>query len=288
MKFLAVPLIVLLALAALAAFNTFYTVNPAQQAIVLQLGEAKDVEADPGLKIKTPFIQNVVFIDKRVLALDIPSREVTFADQKRYFVDAFVRYRITNALRFYQSVGTEATLRPQLARILDANLREVLGQQASDVILTGERATLMVRIRDNVNEEAAGYGIEVVDVRIRRADLPEANSKAIYDRMATQRRQVAAEIRAQGNEESIRIRSQADRERTVLLAEARRDSEILRGTGDAERNRIFAEAFSRDPDFFAFYRSMEAYRQSLAGSDTTLVLTPNSEFFRYFGEAKPR
>lgn len=282
MRVLAIPLLVLLGIGAVVLFNTFYIVNPTQQAIVLQLGEAVDAELEPGLKVKAPFIQNVVFVEKRVLELDMPTREVLAEDQRRFLINAFIRYRVTDALRFYQAVGTETGLRGRMAPIFDSRLREVLGARTFDALLSAERASLMLEIRDSVNSRAQAFGVEVVDVRILRVDLPQENSQAIFDRMRTERERQAAEIRAEGREQSVRIRSQADREKTVLLAEANRDSEIIRGEGDAERNRIFGEAFGQDPEFFAFYRSMQAYRDSLADEGTTLVLSPDTEFFEFF------
>ncbi|MEM9123547.1 MAG: protease modulator HflC [Pseudomonadota bacterium] len=283
-RIIAIPLLILLAIGSVVLFNTFYTVNPAQQAIVLQFGQIKDVEEKPGLKWKIPFIQQVIYLEKRVLDLDIPSEEVVAADQKRYLVNAFVRYQIDNPLRFYQSVGNEFGLQPKLAELLESKMREVLGRQTFETLLSEERAALMLEIRDAVNGTAENFGIDVVDVRILRVDLPTQNSDAIFERMRTARQREASELRAQGREEAERIRADADREKAVLLAEARRDSEIIRGEGDAERNRIFAEAFNRDPEFFDFYRTMQAYRASLADPDTTLVLSPDSDFFRFFSE----
>jgi membrane protease subunit HflC len=263
--------------------SAFFAVRESQQALVLQFGEPRELIRDSGLHTKIPFVQNVVFMDKRILDLDTEPMEVIAADQKRLIVDAFARFRIIDPLRFYQTVGNEMVARSRLATILNSSVRQVLGSQSFFAVLSGERAELMRQIRDRVNNEASGLGIEVLDVRIRRADLPQANSQAIYRRMQTEREREAREARAQGAEIAQRIRSRADREVTVLLAEARRDSEVTRGDGDAERNRIFAEAYEQDEAFFDFYRSMQAYRQALDSGDTTLVLSPDGTFFRHFG-----
>lgn len=265
-------------------YSTFFTVHQTEQALVLQFGDPRRVVREPGLNWKIPFLQNVIYYDKRILDYDIPEAEVIASDQKRLVVDAFARYRITDPLKFRQSVVTLAGVDARLSTLLNAGLRQVLGKESFSAVLSGTRSTLMDSIRDRVNNESAQFGIEVVDVRVRRVDLPEANSQAIYRRMQTEREREAREARAQGAEIAQRIRSRADREKTVLLAEARRDAEITRGKGDSERNRIFAEAVGRDPEFFAFYRSMRAYSEAFKPGDTTMILTPDSEFFRYFTE----
>ncbi len=258
-----------------------FSVTPTHQALVLQFGEAKRVITEPGLNFKVPFVQNVIYIDKRVLDADTAAEEVIAADQKRLVVDAFARFRIVDPLKYYQTVGSEVLARSRLQTYLNSSLRRVLGAQSFFAVLSGERANLMHQIRELVNQEAKVLGIEVIDVRIRRADLPEANSQAVYRRMQTEREREAREARAQGAEAAQRIRSRADREVTVLLAEARRDADILRGTGDAERARIFADAYNRDPSFYAFSRSMIAYERAIKNTDQ-LVLSPDSDFFRYF------
>jgi membrane protease subunit HflC len=227
----------------------------------------------------------VISIDKRILDLENPSQEVIASDQKRLVVDAFARYRIKNALRFYQSVGSIQAANIQLTTLLNASLRRVLGEVTFIQVVRDEREALMARIRDQLDHEADGYGIQVVDVRIRRADLPEQNSQAVYQRMQTERQREAAEFRAQGGQKAQEIRSNADREATVIVAEANSTAEQTRGAGDAERNRLFAEAYSKDPDFFAFYRSMTAYENGLKSSDTRFLLRPDSDFFRFFGSA---
>lgn len=270
-------------IAGIIAFSALFTVHQTQQALVLQFGEPKRVVKNSGLHAKLPFIQNVVFLDKRMLGYDGSGEEVIASDRKRLVVDSFLRYRIDDPLRFYQTVGNERVARQRLSALLTSSLRQVIGTVPLQSVLTGERAQLMSQIAQRVNAEAKDLGISVADVRIKRADLPEANNQAIYARMKTEREREAREFRAQGAEISQRIRSRADREKTVLLAEAQKQAQILRGEGDANAVRIFAEAFGTDIDFFTFYRSMQAYRESLGGEDTTMVLSPDSDFFRYFG-----
>ena len=276
-------ILLLAAAAVFVTYNALFTVHQTQQALVLQFGETKRQITEPGLAWKVPFVQNVVFIDKRILDLDSPAQEVIASDQKRLVVDAFARYRIDNALRFYQSAGSIERANSRLATVLNSAVRRVLGEASFTAVVRDERPELMQQIKTQMDAEAATFGIDIVDVRIRRADLPEANSQAIYSRMQTARQQEAAQIRAEGEEAARRIRSRADRNATVIIAEANRESEQIRGDGDAERNRVFAEAFGQDPDFFTFYRSMQAYEEGLSSSDTRMVLTPSSDFFRYFG-----
>ena len=267
----------------IVAFSSLFTVHQTQQALVLQYGNPKRVVKDAGLHFKIPFVQNVIFLDKRMLSYDGTGEEVIASDRKRLVVDAFLRYRIADPLRFYQTVGNQRVAQQRLNALLTSSLRQVIGTVPLQSVLTGERATLMGQIAQRVNTEATDLGISVADVRIRRADLPEANNQAIYARMKTEREREAREFRAQGAEISQRIRSRADREKTVLIAEAQKEAQILRGEGDGNAVRIFAEAFGTDIDFFTFYRSMQAYRESLGGEDTTMVLSPDSDFFRYFG-----
>ncbi|HUU67237.1 MAG TPA: SPFH domain-containing protein [Methyloceanibacter sp.] len=282
--FLTVVLL-LLGVAAVSAYLTLFTVYQTQQALVLEFGKPKRLVTTPGLNYKIPFIQNVSFFDKRLLDLDSAPQEVIASDQKRLVVDAFARWRITDPLLFYQAVGDERVARSRLGFFLEASLRRVLGAASFEAVVRDERHALMQRITDQVNAQAKALGITVVDVRIKRADLPEANSLAIYRRMQTERQREAAEIRAEGEEASRRIRGTADRQVTVLKANATGESERLRGAGDAEKNAVFAEAFGQDPDFFAFYRSMQAYEGALKASDTRLLLSPNSQFFQYFNDA---
>jgi membrane protease subunit HflC len=277
----------LLALAALVivafiAYQSTFIVLQSEQALVLQFGDPKRVIDAPGLGFKLPFVQNVTYMDKRILALDTQPEQVNSADRKLFVVDAFARWRIIDPLKFYQTVGNEGVARARLGNLLSSNLRNVLATQAFQAILSTERVNVMLRIRGIVNDEAARFGIQVVDVRIKRTDLPEGISEAIYQRMRAERDKEAKQNRAEGAEIATKIRAEADRQRTVLLAEGQKTSDILRGEGDAERTNIFAEAASQDPEFYAFYRSLLAYRESLSGQDTTLVVSPNSDFFRYF------
>ena len=278
-------LLVLIGLAAVAAYLTLFTVHQTQQALVLEFGKPKRLITEPGLNYKIPFIQNVQFFDKRLLDLDSAPQEVIASDQKRLVVDAFARWRITNPLLFYQSVSNEVGARTQLSAFLEAALRRVLGAASFEAVVRDDRNDLMRKITSELNEKAEALGITVVDVRIKRADLPEANSLAIYRRMQTERQREAAEIRAEGEEASRRIRANADRQVTVVKAEATGEAERIRGTGDAEKNRVFADAFGKDPDFFAFYRSMQAYEGSLRSGDTRMLLSPDSQFFQYFNDA---
>jgi len=262
-----------------------FRVHQTEQVLVLQFGKPVGVVTEPGLQFKIPFVQQVERIDNRILGLDASAEEIIASDQKRLVVDSFVRYRIVDALKFYQAVGSERVVRNRLNAILVSSLRRVLGEVPLAVVLTGERSDLMMNVRDQVNAEATPFGVEVIDVRIKRADLPEANSQAIYGRMNTEREREAREFRARGAEIGLRIRAGADRERTVLLAEAQRDAQIVRGEGDGTKNKIFADAYGQDPEFFNFYRSMLAYTEALGQEETTMVLSPDSEFFRYFGKS---
>ena len=279
-----VALFLLLA-AVVVGYSSVFTVDQTEQALVVRLGEPVGVVTDPGLHFKAPFVDTVIPIDKRILDLENPSQEVIASDQKRLVVDAFARYRIKTPLRFYQTVGSIQAANTQLTTILNASLRRVLGEVTFIQVVRDEREALMNRIRDQVDKEADAYGIQVVDVRIRRADLPEQNSVPVYKRMQTQREQEAAEYRAQGAQKAQEIRANADREATVIVAEANSTAEQVRGDGDGERNRLFAEAYGKDPDFFAFYRSMTAYENGLKSADTRFLLRPDSEFFKFFGSA---
>lgn len=267
--------------------NAVFTVHQTQQALVLQFGNPVDIVQDPGLHLKVPFIQQVEYFDKRVLDFDAPSVELVLGDQKRLVVDAFARYRITDALRFRQSVGNEQAFRGRLEPIVFSSLRSVLGEAPLFTLLSNDRTQIMNRIKSEANKSLAGFGVALVDVRIKRADLPPENSQAIFQRMQTERQREAKELRAQGAEVGQRIRARADRERRVLIAEAERESQILRGQGDAEAIRIFADAFGQDPEFFDFYRSLAAYRASLKAGNSTMVISPDSEFFDYLKSTGP-
>jgi modulator of FtsH protease HflC len=269
----------------IVGYSSVFTVAQTEQVLVVRLGEPVKVVTEPGLNFKAPFIDTVIAIDKRILDLENPSQEVIASDQKRLVVDAFARYRIKNALRFYQSVGSIQAANIQLTTLLNASLRRVLGEVTFITVVRDQREALMARIRDQLDKEADGYGIQVVDVRIRRADLPEQNSQAVYQRMQTERQREAAEFRAQGGQKAQEIRSNADREATVIVAEANSTAEQVRGEGDGERNRLFAEAYGKDQDFFAFYRSMTAYENGLKSSDTRFLLRPDSDFFKFFSNS---
>jgi membrane protease subunit HflC len=288
LKALSAALVVAVGLAAAAAYFSVFIVHVNEQAIVLEFGRPEQVinqpggKYGPGLYFKIPVVQTVDYFDKRILDLDTASQEVTASDQKRIIVDAFARYRIVDPLRFYQTVRYERMVRSRLGPIIESSLRRVLGGSTFQDVVKDRREALMKRIAQQVNEEGKEFGLEVVDVRIKRADLPEQNSKNIFDRMRAERQREAAEFRAEGVGAANRIRANADREVTIIKADATRDGERIRGDGDAERNRIFAEAFGRDPDFFAFYRSMQAYEQGMKGSETRMLLSPDSEFFKYF------
>jgi modulator of FtsH protease HflC len=269
----------------IVAYSSVFAVDQRQQALVVRLGEPVKVVTDPGLNFKAPFIDTVILIDKRILDLENPSQEIIAFDRRRLVVDAFARYRIKTPLRFYQSIGSIQAANIQLTTLLNASLRRVLGEATFIQIVRDDREALMARIRDQLDHEADGYGIQVVDVRIRRADLPEQNSQAVYQRMQTERQREAAEFRAQGGQKAQEIRSNADREATVIVAEANSTGEQVRGAGDSERNRLFAEAYGQDPDFFAFYRSMTAYENGLKNNDTRFLLRPDSDFFKFFSNS---
>ena len=276
--------LVLVVAAIILGYSSLFAVYQTQQALVVRLGNPVRVVGEPGLNFKLPFVDSVIAIDRRILDLEAPAQEVIASDQKRLVVDAFARYRIKDPLRFYQTLGSINGANSQLAILLNSALRRVLGEVTFTHVVRDQRAELMARIRDLVDKEADGYGIQVVDVRIRRADLPEQNSQAVYQRMQTERQREAAEFRAQGAQRGQEIRARADKEVTVLVAEATAKAEQIRGQGDAQRNQIFADAFNRDPDFFAFYRSMQAYEHGLRHNDTRLLLKPDTNFFRYFND----
>ncbi len=285
MKKILLPIII--ALGATAFFSIFI-VKEINQAIVLQFGDPKRIISSPGINFKIPFIQNVVFLDKRILNLDAPPEEVIASDQKRLIVDAFARFQIVDPLKFYISVGNERVARSRLSTIINSRIRSVLGTQRLQTLLSADRTNQMALIQDGVNNEAEKFGIKIVDVRIKRADLPPANSEAIYRRMQTERNREAKEFRAKGAEMAITITSTADKEVTVILAEAEKQSQIMKGEGDGLRNKIFADAFGKDPEFFAFYRAMQAYEKALIGGETSLILSPDSEFFKFFGNIKAK
>ena len=278
-------IIPILAVLGFISYTTLFTVNEIQQAIILQFGDPKRVIKKAGLNFKVPFVQNVVLLDKRILNLDAPSEEIIASDQKRLIVDAFARFKIQDPLKFYISVGNERVARSRLSTIINSRIRGVLGNEELATLVSKERGRLMDKITQDVNAEASKLGIEIIDVRIKRADLPQQNSEAVYRRMQTERLREAKEFRAEGAEIAQTVRSTADKEVTIILAEANKKSEILKGEGDGKRNKIFADAFGKDPNFFSFYRAMQSYEKSLIGGKTSLILSPDSEFFRFFGKS---
>ena len=280
-------LLAVLVVAVILAAYACFVVDPTEQALVLRFGQpVRDLIAAPGLYVRAPFIDSVVYVDKRILALDDERQEVLVAENQRLEVDAFVRYRIADPLRFYQSVGSVKGAEAQLGGMLNSALRRTLSEASIVDIVRDRRDALMSDIRDQVKEGAERFGIEVVDVRIKRADLPEENSEAVFRRMQAERQRLAAGFRAQGSQQSQQIKADADAKVTITIAQAQQQSDQIRGEGDGERNRIFAEAYSKDPEFFAFYRSMEAYDSGLKPG-TRAVLGPQSDFFRYFQTPTP-
>lgn len=276
-------IVILIGAAAAAIYSSAFIVHQNQQALVLRFGEPQEpMRNKPGLHWKMPLVDTVEYFDKRILDIEPETKEVIASDQKRLIVNAFARYRIVNPLLVYQRVGGERGINSRLDPIIESALRRVLGSHTFSDAVRDKREELMKQIAAQVNAEGKSYGLEVVDVRIKRADLPEQNSKSVFDRMRAERQRESAEFRAQGAAEANRIRATAEREATVIKAEATRKGETLRGEGDADRNRIFAEAFTQDADFFAFYRSMQAYEVGLKSDGTRLVISPDSEFFKYF------
>lgn len=261
--------------------QSIFIIPETKQALVLQFGDPVEKHTTPGLKFKVPFIQQVTAFDRRVLDIDPPPEEVILADQKRLVVDTFARYKINDMLEFYKSLSTEQQANTRLNNIINSTLRSTLGNATLADVLSEKRGQLMAAVKQQVNASVTRFGIEIVDIRIGRADLPEQTSQAIYARMRTERQREAAEFRAQGQEQAQEIRSKADKERTVLLAEAEKQAQLSRGVGDETAIKIYADAFKRDPDFYGFYRTMEAYRESLPGDNTTLVLSPDNDFLSY-------
>ena len=274
---------IVLVVAGILAMSSFFTVDQTEQALVLQFGQPRRVIREPGLWVKRPFVENVILYDTRVLDFEPPHEEVIVSDQKRLVADTYTRYRIVNPLQFYQTVGSEAGVRARLSALVSGSLRRVLGSVTLNDVLSNKRAAIMVQIRDDVAVQAKDFGIDVVDVRLRRADLPEENSQAIYARMQSEREQQARQYRGEGAEAAQNVRANAERERTVILAEAQRDAQRVRGDGDGQSIKIYADAFGQDKEFFAFYRSLQAYRDALNGKDTSFILSPEGNFFRFFG-----
>ena len=279
---------IVVALIAFVTYSSLFVVDERQKALVLQFGQVADVKEEPGLAFKLPFIQQVVRYDDRILSLDTMPLEVTPLDDRRLVVDAFARYRIINVVQFRQAVGTGGivTAESRLERILNAALREVLGSVTSNAVLSTDRIELMTRITESAKNESKGLGVEIVDVRIKRADLPTQNLAATFRRMQAERERMAADERARGQEAAQIVRAEADRKAVETVSEAKKEAEIIRGTADALTTKIFADAFGRDPEFYAFTRSLIAYEQSMTGSNTTMVISPNSEFFDYIKESE--
>ena len=278
-------LLAVLVLVAVVLSNTFFTVSQVEQALVLRFGEpvaGRGLITTPGLHAKIPFLENVVFIDKRILDLETPKQDLIASDNQKIEVDAFLRYHIVDPLKYYQTNQTLLRLQNQLGSVLDSSVRRVLGAANLQQIVRDDRAALMLKIRELVNNEASRLGVAVNDVRIRHADLPKEISEQVFLRMQSERQREAADFRAQGSEQAQTIQARADRDVVVLRADAQQKADTMRGAGDAERNQIFAEAFGKDPDFFAFYRSMQAYEAGFKSGDTRMILNPKSEFFRYF------
>jgi len=282
-KTFTVVLGVIVLVVGIVAANALFIVSQTEQAMVMQFGNPKNTIKEPGLNFKLPFIQNVVYYDNRILDLDPPAGQVILSDQKRINVDAFARYRITDPLRFFQALRTETAFRDQVGRILNSSVRNSMARNSLSELLSEKRGDIMREIQTRLATETKDYGIEIVDVRIGRTDLPPEISQNVYNRMRSERVKEANQLRADGGKAKLTIESQADRKKTVIIAEAQRQSQILRGEGDAARNILLGAAYGQDPEFFAFYRSMTAYRSSLAGGDTNLVLSPDSDFFRFFG-----
>jgi len=277
-----IPVIIIIGF---SLYSTFFIVKETHQAIVLQFGSPKHIYKDAGLHYKIPFIQNVQLIDRRVLEIDAPPEEIIASDQKRVIIDAFAKYIITDPLKFAISVGNERVANSRLGTIINARIRGVVGKDPLESLLSSNRNKIMQQITQQVAEEASDFGMKVIDVRIKRADLPVANSEAIFKRMQTERSREAKEFRAEGAELAQEIKAKADKDVAIILAEARKKSQILRGEGDGQRNKIFADAFGRDPEFFSFYRAMQSYEKSLQSGQTSLVLSPDSDFFKFFGES---
>ena len=265
-------------------FNALFIVKQTEQALILQFGDPIRIIKEPGLKIKIPLIQNAIFYDTRVLDFDAEVEEVILSDQKRLLVDAFIRYKIVDPLKFYQSVGNERNFKARIGGILSGSLRRVLGSDPLEVVLSVNRSELMEKIQAEIDKEAADFGVTIIDVRIKRADLPKANSEAIYGRMRAEREKEARQFRAEGSEESQIIKSKAEKERTIIIADANKKSQTIKGEGDGKAVKIYAKAFNKDKEFFAFYRSMEAYKKAFTGGEDepTLILSPDSDFFKYF------
>ena len=274
-------------IAIIILFNALFIVRQTQQTLILQFGDPIRIIQKPGLNIKIPLIQSAIYYDVRILEFDAEVEEVILSDQKRLLVDAFIRYKIVDPLKFYQAVGNENGFKARVTGLLSGSLRRVMGGDPLEVVLSQDRSSLMEKIQEGINLEAVNFGVSIVDVRIKRADLPKANSEAIFGRMRAEREKEARQFRAEGAEESQKIKARAEKNKVIIVAEAKKKSQIIKGLGDEEAVRIYANAFNKDKEFFAFYRSMEAYKQAfLEGEDDpTLILSPDSDFFKYFNKS---
>jgi membrane protease subunit HflC len=279
--------ILIIATLALIIFqSSFFTVDQRQQVLILQFGEPIRAIDTPGIKFKMPFIQNAIFFEKRIIDLALPEQEVIASDQKRLIINAFTKFQIIDPLKFYTTVGNSYGLSGKLSGILDSSLRQVIGEVTLNELLTENRGNIMKKIKDAVGSSSEIFGIKIIDVRIMRADLPKENSDAIYARMQTEREKEAREIRAKGAEEADKIRAEANKEKTIIIAEAKKNSDIMRGNGESESNKIYASSFGRDPEFADFYRSMSAYKTAFSNDKTKMIISPDSDFFKYFNNSK--
>jgi len=279
--------ILIIATLVLIAFqSSFFTVDQRQQVLILQFGEPIRVIDTPGIKFKMPFIQNAIFFEKRIIDLSLPEQEVIASDQKRLIINAFTKFQITDPLKFYTTVGGSYGLSNKLSGILDSSLRQVIGEVTLNELLTENRGDIMKKIKDAVGSSSEIFGIKIIDVRIMRADLPKENSDAIFARMQTEREKEAREIRAKGAEEADKIRAEANKQKTIIIAEAKKNSDIVRGNGESDSNRIYANSFGKDPEFADFYRSMSAYKTAFSNDKTKMIISPDSDFFKYFNNSK--
>jgi membrane protease subunit HflC len=279
-------ILIITTLALIIFQSSFFTVDQRQQVLILQFGEPIRAIDTPGIKFKMPFIQNAIFFEKRIIDLSLPEQEVIASDQKRLIINAFTKFQIIDPLKFYTTVGNSYGLSGKLSGILDSSLRQVIGEVTLNELLTENRGNIMKKIKDAVGSSSDIFGIKIIDVRIMRADLPKENSDAIYARMQTEREKEAREIRAKGAEEADKIRAEANKEKTIIIAEAKKNSDIMRGNGESESNKIYASSFGRDPEFADFYRSMSAYKTAFSNDKTKMIISPDSDFFKYFNNSK--
>ena len=281
-----IKILIAATVAVILVSNSMFTIDQRQQVLVLQFGEPKRVINTPGIHFKAPFLQNTIFFDKRIIDLAIAEQEVIASDQKRLIINAFTKYQIIDPLKFYTTVGSFHGLESKLSAILDSSLRQIIGEATLVELLTENRIVIMEKIKDVLSLESEIFGVKIIDVRIIRADLPKENSDAIFARMQTEREKEAKEIRANGAEEAQKIRAEADKQKTIILAEAKKKSDLTKGNGESEASKTYANAFGRDPEFAAFYRSMKAYKESLKSDKTKMIISPDSEFFKYFGSSR--